>query len=104
MVNLLSLSPFFATLASRSQFIENATTLSPVFASLTDAVKHKSFACHSYRKHPGGGHHILHQNLLFLLWSLVCLTYPSRLSPGATWHSLLDTIPFRITFFAYSHT
>src|ERR1700675_3680924 len=50
------LSPFPAILTDHSQPIENAITLSPVFATLTDNVKHKSFVCHSYKKHPGGGY------------------------------------------------
>jgi len=54
-VNLLSLTPFPATLTSPSQIAENTTTLSPAFATLTSRVKHKPFVCHSYRKHPGGG-------------------------------------------------
>jgi hypothetical protein len=49
------LSPFPATLTTPSQLIENTVTLSPVFATLTGRVKHKSFACHSYKKQGGGG-------------------------------------------------
>jgi len=55
-LNRSSLTPFFATLTNHLQPIENAITLSPVFASLTDIVKHKSFACHSCRKHRGVGY------------------------------------------------
>src|SRR5208282_1048354 len=50
-----SLSPLPATLANCPQLHENTATLSPVFATLTDCVKHKSFVCHSYRKHGGWG-------------------------------------------------
>ena len=53
--NSPSLSPFPATLTDNSQLTENSTTLSPVPATLTSLVKHKSFICHSYRKHPGWG-------------------------------------------------
>ncbi len=60
--NLLSLTPFFATLAASPQLIENPATLSPFAATLTDRVKPKSFACHSYKKHPGVG--ILHLTLM----------------------------------------
>ena len=55
-VNCLPLSPFPATLADHSQHIENAITLSPVLATLTDAVSHNSFPCHSYEKHRGVGY------------------------------------------------
>src|SRR5208282_3079201 len=51
-----SLSPLPATLANCPQLHENTATLSPVFATLTDCVKHKSFVCHSYRKHGGWGY------------------------------------------------
>ncbi|SRR5579863_741636 len=50
------LSPFPATLTSTLQLAENKTTLSPAFATPTDNVKHKSFACHSYKKQPGWGY------------------------------------------------
>jgi hypothetical protein len=50
-----SATPFLATLASHRQLAENKTTLSPAVATLTDRVKHKSFACHSYKKQPGWG-------------------------------------------------
>jgi len=51
-----SVTSFRATLASYRHLAENKTTLSPVVATLTDRVKHKSFACHSYKKHPGWGY------------------------------------------------
>jgi len=51
--NASSPSPFPATLTSRLQIVENKTTLSPAVATLTDCVKHKSFVCHSCKKHPG---------------------------------------------------
>src|SRR5579859_1788262 len=38
------------------QLHESTTTSSLVFATLTSRVKRKSFACHSYRKHPGWGY------------------------------------------------
>ncbi len=49
-------SSFPSTLTSPSQIAENASTLSLAFATLTDRVKHKSFACHSYKKHGGWGY------------------------------------------------
>src|SRR5579872_734094 len=49
------LSPFSATLTDCPQLHENTGALSPVFATLTDCVKHKSFVCHSYKKHGGWG-------------------------------------------------
>jgi hypothetical protein len=36
-----------------SQLAENTATLSPLFAALTRSATSKSFACHSYTKHPG---------------------------------------------------
>src|SRR5579863_2175419 len=53
--DFLLLSPFSATHTGTPQLIENTTTLSLVFATLTSRVKHKSFICHSYRKTPGVG-------------------------------------------------
>ena len=55
-VSPLLVTPFPATLTSYLQLAENKTTLNPVVATLTDRVKHKSFACHSYKKHPGVGY------------------------------------------------
>jgi hypothetical protein len=54
-VNFLQLTPFPATLTSHLQLAENKTTLSLAVATLTSRVKHKSFVCHSYEKHPGWG-------------------------------------------------
>ena len=54
--NISPLSPFPATLTSRRQLNENKVTLSPAFAILTGCVKHKSFVCHSYKKHGGWGY------------------------------------------------
>ena len=51
--SLVPLSPFTATLTGAPQLFENPATLSPVFATLTGHVMHKSFACRSYTKHPG---------------------------------------------------
>ena len=50
--SLVPLSPFLATLTGGLQLFENPVTLSPVFVTLTGPVRHKSFACHSYKKHP----------------------------------------------------
>jgi len=55
-VNCLPLSPFPATLTDHSQHVENAITLSPVFATLADTVNHKPFVCHSYKKYRGVGY------------------------------------------------
>ena len=54
-VSPLPVSPFLVTLASHRQLAENKTALSRTIATLTDRVKHKSFVCHSYKKHPGWG-------------------------------------------------
>jgi len=51
--SLVPLSPFTATLTGAPQLFENPATLSPVFATLTGHVRHKSFACHSCKKHRG---------------------------------------------------
>jgi hypothetical protein len=50
-----SLSPFFAALTSRSQQIENTTTLSLFLATLTQESRPKSLICHSYTKLRGVG-------------------------------------------------
>jgi hypothetical protein len=54
-VNLPSLSPFTATLASPLQSTEKLATLSPAFATLTRHVMHNPCVCHSYKKHGGWG-------------------------------------------------
>jgi hypothetical protein len=54
-VNCPPPSPFPATYTSHPQIAENKTTLSPAAATLTSRVKHKSFVCHSYKKHRGWG-------------------------------------------------
>ena len=83
--NFLSLSPFFATLTSDPQLAENPATLSPVSATLTSRVKHKSFACHSYRKHRGS-----HFSSLMSLGSLYCswpapvTSHPSQITKPCT--------------------
>ena len=64
------LTPFPATLTSHLQLAENKTTLSPAVATLTSRVKHKSFACHSYRKHPGWGYAIFNS---FVAQTSVCV-------------------------------
>jgi len=51
-----SASPLAAILTDTSQLHENKTTLSPASATLTRTVKHKSFVCHSYKKHRGVGY------------------------------------------------
>src|SRR5208282_5269847 len=54
-LNFFSLTPSPATLTSHLQLIENKTTLSLLFATLTRRVKVNPFVCHSYKKHPGVG-------------------------------------------------
>ena len=49
------LTPVLATLTEDLQITENKATLSPFPATLTSRVKPKSFVCHSYEKHRGGG-------------------------------------------------
>jgi hypothetical protein len=49
-------TPLSATLTDTLQLHENKTILSPAFATLTRFVKHKSFVCHSYKKHRGVGY------------------------------------------------
>jgi hypothetical protein len=66
------LSPVFATLTVHSQLVENTITLSLAFATLTDRVKHKSFACHSYKKHPGVGYIIAAKVFSFEIPPLPC--------------------------------
>jgi len=51
-----SATPLSATLTDTPQLHENKATLSPAFATLTGRVKHKSFVCHSYKKHRGVGY------------------------------------------------
>ncbi len=51
----LPATPFPAAHTSPLQIAENANTLSPAFATLTDPAKYKPFVCHSYKKHPGWG-------------------------------------------------
>jgi hypothetical protein len=50
---LTPVRPFFATLTTHLQPTENKTALSPFPATLASRVKHKSFVCHSYKKHQG---------------------------------------------------
>ena|ERR1700730_10209336 len=51
-----SATPLSVTLTDTPQLHENKATLSPAFATLTGRVKHKSFVCHSYKKHRGVGY------------------------------------------------
>jgi hypothetical protein len=60
-----AVSPFLATLTSHLQLTENTATLSPAFATLADRVRHNSFVCHSYKKHPGWGSHRSSQIFFF---------------------------------------
>ena len=49
--NFPAVNPFSATLTGHRQRNENATTLSPAFATLTRHVTRNPFVCHSYKKH-----------------------------------------------------
>jgi hypothetical protein len=64
--NSVSLTPFPATLTSSLQITEKPATLTPAFATLTDIVTHKSFVCHSYKKHLGWGYPLLLRELCAL--------------------------------------
>jgi len=80
-LNFPSLSPFPAILTSHLQLAENKTTLSPAVATLTSRVKHKSFACHSCKKHPGWGYVTVN---FFVAQTSVCVLlrqHPSESSP-----------------------
>jgi hypothetical protein len=89
-VNFPPLTPFPATLTSHLQLAVNTTTLSPALATLADRVKHKSFVCHSYKKHPGGGYIL--QAKIFSFGNLT------------TNYSPLSTISFTIrTYEKYTH-
>jgi hypothetical protein len=85
-VNLLSLTPFPATLTSHLQLAVNTTTLSPAVATLTSRVKPNPFVCHSYKKHPGWGY--LLQAKIFSFGNLT------------TNNSPLSTISFTIRTYA----
>jgi hypothetical protein len=84
-VNFLSLSPFLATLTGDSQLTENPATLSPVTATLTSRVKHKSFACHSYGKH-GGSHFSSPMSLgsLYFSWPALVTNHQSQFTKSFT--------------------
>jgi len=57
-INRFPVTPFPAALTGASQIAENTAPLSPVFAALANRVKHKSFVCRSYKKHPGVGYRL----------------------------------------------
>jgi hypothetical protein len=48
-------SPLFAALKKPPQFTENTTTLTLLFAALTQSASSNPFICHSYKKSPGYG-------------------------------------------------
>ena len=73
-----SASPLSATLTDNPQLDENKTTLSLAFATLTGRVKHKSFVCHSYKKHRGVGYHSLADPASF---RSLCFTSANGLPP-----------------------
>jgi hypothetical protein len=69
------------TLTVSLQLPENKSTLGPTVANPTSRVRHKSFACHSYRKHRGVGYplraNIFFSNLkAFRLATLLPGTFP----------------------------
>jgi len=80
-VNFPSLSPFPATLTANSQLTENSATLSPVPATLTSRVKHKSFICHSCKKHPGWGYTLQSNFFVAQISDLPVLPVTSHKSP-----------------------
>jgi len=73
------LSPLAAPLTDHSQLIEETITLNLIFATLTDRVKHKSFVCHSYKKHPGVGYPL---SPLITLYSPRTTYYPPLTTHG----------------------
>lgn len=54
-LNGLPVSLFPATLTNTAQLVENSTTSSPAFATLTNFAPPNFFVCHSYKKTPGVG-------------------------------------------------
>jgi hypothetical protein len=52
----LAVSPFPAAVTNGLQFIENTSTLSPLFATLAQSSRTNPFICNSYRKSPGVGY------------------------------------------------
>jgi len=79
-----SVTPFPATLTSHLQLAENTTTLSPAFATLARRVKHKSFVCHSYRKHPGWGQVVQRSLTLFTTHYSLLTVLPQNFYPPAS--------------------
>ena len=79
-----SVTPFPATLTSHLQIAENATTLSPAFATLARRVKHKFFVCHSYRKHPGWGQVVQRSFALFTTHYSLLTVLPQNFYPPAS--------------------
>jgi len=78
-----SVTPFPATLTGQSQLAENTTTLSPAFATLARRVKHKSFVCHSYRKHRGWGQVVQRSLALFTTHYSLLTLLPQNFYPPA---------------------
>jgi len=117
-VNLISVSPFLATLTTSLQLTENTSTLSPFVATLTNHVNHKPFVCHSYKKHrgvgiPSGCHPESSEGSAFLcrLSPLPRRAYPakgnpipgsSRILPLVTGHQPPVTNLFRIRTYTKS--
>jgi len=93
-VNFPPLTPFPATLTSHLQLAENKTTLSLAVATLTSRVKHKSFACHSYKKHPGRGY-------IFQAKSLSCSAFDAVSFGFGTYEKILGPRFYRSGRFAW---
>jgi hypothetical protein len=79
-----SVTPFPATLTSHLQLAENTTTLSPAFAALARRVKHKSFVCHSYRKHRGWRRVVRRSLSLFTTHYSLLTVLPQNFYPPAS--------------------
>jgi hypothetical protein len=79
-----SVTPFPATLTGHSQLTENPGTLSAAFATLTRHVKHKSFVCHSYRKHTGWGQVVQRSLALFTTHYSLPTVLPQNFYPPAS--------------------
>jgi hypothetical protein len=79
-----SVTPFPATLTSHLQLAENTTILSPAFATLARRAKHKSFVCHSYRKHRGWRRVVRRSLPLFTTHYSLLTVLPQNFYPPAS--------------------
>ena len=82
------LTPFPATLTGQPQLTEKTAALSPAFATLTSRVKHKSFDCHSYKKHPAWGY-------IFQAKSLSCSAFDAVSFGFGTYEEILGPRSYR---------